>query len=581
MRCRPLVPLFLLLVLAASAAPAFAVGNFDLRLGAANPPREPSPAQNAAARALRSEIEAVVTYDPVFGVGRSIYNPVGYLTPPRDAAPEVVALDYVHAGLDLLGLTAADLAELEVTDSVFSAVSGATRIYLRQRHDGLPVYNAGLQVNINRDGRVLGVGNAFVPNLAAIVNTPRAQLAPDRAIERARAHVRDLGLEPATVATDVPRPMWLPIDGSSARRVWNLQLETADGRNYFDINVDAEDGRVWTRFNWVADAAYRVYAQPTESPNHAVPPNPLPPEDGRTLEADPQDDTASPFGWHDTDGLPGAEFTILRGNNVHAYDDLDGDNQPPAVRARVWAAARLRLPHRSHDGPNRLHGGLDRQSLLLDQRRSRRAVSLRLRRAGGQLPGQQLRQRRARQRRGAGRGAGWRRDESTQLLRRRRTAIRHACRCPLFDLTDPRRDGALDAGLIVHEYGHGISNRLVGGPSNVSCLANDQQPGEGLSDWWLLAYTAQPFHAGETLRGVGTYVLGQPIDGPGVRPQPYSTDPTINDYTYESISALVDSPRRRLGMGTGGLGGLLGARRPPRLRSRPLRTPLAARATSA
>ena len=30
-------------------------------------------------------------------------------------------------------------------------------------------------------------------------------------------------------------------------------------------------------------------------------------------------------------------------------------------------------------------------------------------------------------------------------------------------------DGDLDAGVIVHEYGHGISNRLTGGPANVSC----------------------------------------------------------------------------------------------------------------
>lgn len=33
---------------------------------------------------------------------------------------------------------------------------------------------------------------------------------------------------------------------------------------------------------------------------------------------------ASPFGWHDIDGLAGAEFTITRGNNVHAFDA--GDN---------------------------------------------------------------------------------------------------------------------------------------------------------------------------------------------------------------------------------------------------------------
>ena len=62
----------------------------------------------------------------------------------------------------------------------------------------------------------------------------------------------------------------------------------------------------------------------------------------------------------------------------------------------------------------------------------------------------------------------------------------------LWSAPTPDRDGDFDNGIIIHEYGHGISNRLVGGPSNTSCLTNRQQPGEGLSDWWALVYTAKP-----------------------------------------------------------------------------------------
>ena len=106
----------------------------------------------------------------------------------------------------------------------------------------------------------------------------------------------------------------------------------------------------------------------------------------------------------------------------------------------------------------------------------------------------------------------------------------------------PERDGDLDNGVIMHEYGHGISNRLVGGPSNVGCLGNRQQPGEGLSDWWALAYTAEVGDAGTDKRGMGTYLFGQAADGDGIRPQPYSTDPLINDYTYETIGSGVSVP---------------------------------------
>ena len=35
-----------------------------------------------------------------------------------------------------------------------------------------------------------------------------------------------------------------------------------------------------------------------------------------------------PFGWHDTDGIAGAEYTITRGNNVLASEDREGENTP-------------------------------------------------------------------------------------------------------------------------------------------------------------------------------------------------------------------------------------------------------------
>ena len=103
----------------------------------------------------------------------------------------------------------------------------------------------------------------------------------------------------------------------------------------------------------------------------------------------------------------------------------------------------------------------------------------------------------------------------------------------------PQIDGDFDNGIIVHEYGHGISNRLVGGPSNVGCLNNNQQPGEGLSDWWALAYTGEVGDAGTDARGIGTYAINQAPTGGGIRPQPYSTDPAVNTWTYESINGAA------------------------------------------
>ena len=98
-------------------------------------------------------------------------------------------------------------------------------------------------------------------------------------------------------------------------------------------------------------------------------------------------------------------------------------------------------------------------------------------------------------------------------------------------------DGSFDNGVVSHEYGHGVSNRLTGGPSQASCLGNAEQGGEGWSDWLALMMTMKPGDLGSNARGVGTYVRGQPSNGPGLRRYPYSTNMSINPQTYADIAA--------------------------------------------
>jgi hypothetical protein len=56
----------------------------------------------------------------------------------------------------------------------------------------------------------------------------------------------------------------------------------------------------------------------------------------------------------------------------------------------------------------------------------------------------------------------------------------------LSTYTTPNRDGDIDNGVIAHEFMHGVSNRLTGGPANTSCLSNAEQGGEGWSDYLAL-----------------------------------------------------------------------------------------------
>jgi uncharacterized repeat protein (TIGR01451 family) len=110
-------------------------------------------------------------------------------------------------------------------------------------------------------------------------------------------------------------------------------------------------------------------------------------------------------------------------------------------------------------------------------------------------------------------------------------------------------DGDYDNGIIAHEYGHGISNRLTAGPSAAGCLGNAEQMGEGWSDYYTLTTTVKAGDNGATPRGIGTYAVRQSTDGSGIRPRPYTTDFSINELTYRWVenSGEISQPH---GIGT-------------------------------
>ncbi len=518
----------------------------------------PSAAQRAAQERVAKKVsDLAVSFDASTGAARTISSHFGYLTGPSVSAQPALetGMAFVEANRDLLGLTAADLAGYEVTDDRFSRPTGATHLYLRQTWAGLPVYNGQLQINVNRDGRVISVNNAFLPNLAGAVNTGAPAIDAAAAVAAA---ARSIGIDrvPAALAepsdaisqltrvahagiSRIPieaRLMWLPIRGGEARMVWNFQIETLDGNNWYDFTVDAVSAKVWTRFDWVADASYRVYPIPIESPNHTAP---LPPADARQLIVDPQEAQASPFGWHDTNGAAGAEFTIHRGNNTHSWEDSDGNDAPPAGAQPDCGAGLL------CDFPINLAGAPStyRPAAVTNLFYWNNIIHDVLWQYGFDEPGGNF------QVNNYGRG-GLGNDDVQSLAQSGQgdcnanfgTPVdgqRPRMRMFVCSNANPDQDGDFDQGVITHEYGHGVSNRLVGGPANVSCLQNSQQPGEGISDWYGLVLSTLPTDTGPMPRGVGTYLLGQPTNGPGVRTQRYSTDQTVNTWTYASIAGMA------------------------------------------
>ncbi len=508
--------------------------------------QEPGTAQRQSAAAMALKASGLhVRYSKNTGAASSVSNRAGYLSEPRpELDVRTLASDFLYSSRQLLGLSDADLDTAVLAD-VVPSISGATHLYYEQSHLGIPVYGSRLQVHVNREGRILRVTSSFLPRLAE--HAPRVLTRVDAA-GALRFAAADLGREVSPkvlyreksdtqrttflqLSEHVPRLIeaqlfWLPIRSGDARLVWNLHVPAEGDQDVFDMTVDASTGQVWTRFNTTHYAEYRVYEAPIESPHFT---SPLPTSDARTLAVNPADATASPQGWH-SDGT--TSYTTTQGNNIKAFVNggspvdcgsslscdfpLDLSLDPSSSKEAAVANA-FYWTNYIHDVQyqygfdeaagnfqenNFGNGGLGSDSINVKVQYSTYCNASFSPTVDGSNP----------------------------------TIKLYKC-----DNDTPKRDGAYDNGVIVHEYGHGISTRQVGGSSTASCLYNTQQPGEGWSDWFGLVYTATPGDAGTDQVGRGSWLYAHDV-GETNRPQPYSTDPAINDYTYATIDSGVSIP---------------------------------------
>lgn len=544
-----LLPLLLWGSLASAQSPDDGERHYDARAGLSRALSDPLRSQTEVPRNLSADIQelSALELDDTTGAVRSLSSERGFLSAATPGEPMAIAMDFVRRNLAALNLEASDLDGYRVANVVYSKVTGATRIYLQQQYRGIPVYNAQLQVNVNRDGRIISVNNSFMSGLQRAVSSlkPGKQLpeavgealrfsgmkmaAPASAGANRVAHA-GISLEPINGSL-----MLLPVRPGEARLVWNFQIHTLDKQHMWDLTVDAATNQVWTRFDWVAGDQYRVYPRPVESPNHTTP---LPPADGRALVVNPANALASPFGWHDTNGAAGAESQLTTGNNVDAYTDVDANNTADAnSRPSGGAALSFDFALNLAQAPSTYRPAAVTNLFYLNNIIHDIQYQYGFDEAAGNFQMNNYGRGGAgndRVRAEAQDGAG------TNNANFGTPSDGSPPRMQMFIWTSPNpdRDGDVDAGIVIHEYGHGISNRQVGG-GNVNCLTNRQQAGEGLSDWWALAYTAQPGDTGPKPRGMGTYSLNQQTNGTGIRTQRYSTDPAVNTWTYASINGMA------------------------------------------
>ncbi len=134
----------------------------------------------------------------------------GFLTRPSSERPLAIVVGYLKQHLAAYGLQPGDVDDVVATKVVRGSDSGATYVYLQQRHHGIDVYDAIANGAVMSDGRLVDLNSRFVGGLDAKANTTRP--AVGRAVA-AGAAAQALGLT-GTAAFRVVRERSGPAEGA-------------------------------------------------------------------------------------------------------------------------------------------------------------------------------------------------------------------------------------------------------------------------------------------------------------------------------------------------------------------------------
>lgn len=655
----------------------------------------------------------------------------------KNPNPDAVRLarNYLTAQQKTWHLTAADIDNAQLDYAYHTEHNGVTHVFFIQSHNGIALENALVNVNVMPDGSILYAGNRFITDLAAKVNASRPTVSAQKALENALLHLQKNYSNKLNVkeqkgtydfvyrdevlsAADVLVRLRYDLINAQPRLVWQVEVEPRGDADRWYVAIDAVSGAVATKRSMtihcrvennmfgavqtddcdplstpsvaplsnaqnqrqntalIGGGNYNVLPFPAESPIHGT---------FRVL-TDPADSLASPYGWHDTNGVMGAEHTITRGNNVNAYLDWQNTSTPSEPQPDGGANLDFNFPYNNMLEPdslrklaqvnlfyanNAIHdityrfgfnevagnfqqnnygrGGTGADFVIAEAQDGSRLATPNTNNANFATPrdGQSGRMQMYVWTSTAQAGSPVKVTAPTGIagdyeatvagfggalppvtapivgtvelvndgsatptygcfalrnttltnkialidrgsctfVEKVRFAQQKGARACLVcnfenalitmggtaaDITIPsvmlkkadcdrikaqlaagvtvslsagivppagptRLDGDFDNGIIAHEYGHGISNRLTGGPNNTSCLNNAEQMGEGWSDFIALALTAKPSDRANTSRGVGTFVQRQATTGRGIRRYPYTSDMNTNPLTYGDI----------------------------------------------
>jgi hypothetical protein len=626
----------------------------------------------------------------------------------------------IKSALLMQGLATTDVEDVIITNQYTTKHNGVTHVYFRQKYQGVEVFNGVGSIHL-KNNQTVTFNQNFVKNIAVKAQALKVVVTPNTAVYSTANHLAlqapavlaktsfplvdyKLSLKDEAVSTEPIRVQlyYYLTEAGVLKLTYNTNWLDAKTNNWWNVRVDAGNGEVIDKNNWSVScnnqqhhhsatfvstqtnkkqttpstlkkrsdgATYHALPLGVESPNHG----------SRKILVNPSDSLASPYGWHDTDAVSGADYTITAGNNVYASEDRDNNNiagyspdggaslnfdypynmlgsnsnnlnaaitnlfvwnnfmhdvmyhygfdeesgnfqlnnygrggagndavnadaqdgsgtgnanfatpadgQKPRMQMFLWPRAgvaispllkmkdntktdstaavisafgnktfnienkRLIIVNDSTTntlGCNAFVGDYTGKVVLIDRGSCSFPIKIRNAQNAGaimvivsnnssQAPFQMT-----------GTGTSDITIPSVMISK----AIGDALKARMLvdsvfvslntnlDFSGVY-DSDMDNAVIAHEYGHGISNRLTGGPANSNCLTNQEQVGEGWSDFFGLVLTHGAMDSVERARGVGTWLSYQPISGLGIRTYRYSRNMTTNPFTYNSVKTAA------------------------------------------
>ncbi|MBQ0116792.1 MAG: T9SS-dependent M36 family metallopeptidase [Flavobacterium sp.] len=308
---------------------------------------------------------------------------------------DLIKSHFAQTAVNSKNLKSTDLKDLVIQSEIHDQKNKVTHYYVTQTMGGIPIYNAFGNITFKADDVVHSASN-FI-NIATskinskLISSDRSKNVQDLStnlIQVFEALGIDNKIVDAIAVDDTPNSYRIKTSALKNKDAfgqlvyhknadnelllsWHFEFYSPDSKHLWHLNWDVTNKKIvaisdlmvscsfdhdhsqettpigtakqamsqpsiWNENNNLAAevSGYRVFKYTLPSPIFG----------DRTVETSPANAIASPYGWHDTNGRDGAEYTITRGNNVFAYEDTN-DMDEPGYSPDGGAALRFDFPY--------------------------------------------------------------------------------------------------------------------------------------------------------------------------------------------------------------------------------------------